>query len=177
MVTCTVSPFASVVVASGCSSMVAPRRSSSSFEAGCGGWLLNMNPKRPSVVGLLVTRSIPRSSAPWGGMGAGSAAAAGAIQGPLTADPSEALAAVPSETAAVPFRKRRRLKPRARFSDIFSPDSSVGLVFPSWRKAKHSESGAGLSSLSKQAWCGQEPPASVAPAQRRIHLKGGRGSN
>ena len=59
-------------------------------EARCGGWFLNMNPKRPSVVGLWVTRSIPRSSAPCGGMGAGSAAAAGAIQGALTAVPSEA---------------------------------------------------------------------------------------
>ena len=99
-------------------------------EAACGGWFLNMNPKRPSVVGLWVARSMPRSSAPWGGMGAGSAAAAGAIQAALTAVPSEAAAAVPSETAAVPFRKRRRLKPRARFSDIASPDSSVDLLFP-----------------------------------------------
>ena len=105
----------------GCSSMTRPRSLSSTSEAACGGWFLNMNPKRPSVVGLWVARSMPRSSAPWGGMGAGSAAAAGAIQGPLTAVPSEAVAAVPSETAAVPFRKRRRLKPRARFSDIFLP--------------------------------------------------------
>ena len=42
-------------------------------EAACGGWFLNMNPKRPSVVGLWVTRSIPRNSAPWGGIaGSGS---------------------------------------------------------------------------------------------------------
>ena len=41
-----------------------------------------------------------------------------------------AAAAVPSEAAAVPFRKRRRLKPRALFSDIVSPDSSVDLFLP-----------------------------------------------
>ena len=35
-----------------------------------------MNPKRPSVVGLLTTRSMPRNSAPWGGVGGSSAAAA-----------------------------------------------------------------------------------------------------
>ena len=110
-----------VGLAAGCSSMVTPRRSSSVSDAGCGGWLLNMNPKRPSVVGLLVTRSMPRSSAPWGGMGASSAAAAGAIHGPLTAVPSEAVAAVPSETAAVVFRKRRRSNARALFSPITNP--------------------------------------------------------
>ena len=96
------------------------------LEAGSGGWLLNMKPKRPSVVGLWMTRSMPRNSAPWGGVGGSSAAAAGAIQAALTAVPSEvAPTAVPSETAAVPFRKLRRLKSSARFSPIaFPPISS-----------------------------------------------------
>ena len=51
------------------SSMVLPRLPSSVSEAGCGGWLLNMNPKRPSVVGLLTTRSIRaarRRGVAWG---------------------------------------------------------------------------------------------------------------
>ena len=101
-------------------------RAASSDQAGSGGWLLNMKPKRPSVVGLWVTRSMPRNSAPWGGVGGSSAAAAGAIQAALTAVPSEvAPTAVPSETAAVPFRKLRRLKSSARFSPIaFPPISS-----------------------------------------------------
>ena len=64
-------------------------------------------------------------------------AAAGAIWA-AHAVPSEAVAAVPSEATAVPFRKRRRLKPRARFSDIFSPDSSVDLPSTLWHKAKPS---------------------------------------
>jgi hypothetical protein len=108
-------------LAAGCSSMAAPRLSSSVSDAGSGGWLLNMNPKRPSVVGLLTTRSMPRNSAPWGGVGGSSAAAAVGTDSPAGVIPA-AVAAVPSEAAAVPFRKRRRLKPRARFSDIFSPD-------------------------------------------------------
>ena len=84
--------------------MVSPRLSSSVSEAGCGGWLLNMNPKRPSVVGLSMTRSMPRSSAPWGGVGGSSAAAAGAIQAPLTAVPSEACSG-PQRDGGCPLQK------------------------------------------------------------------------
>ena len=71
-----------------------------------------------------------------------------------------AAAAVPSEAAAVPCRKRRRLKPRALFSDIVSPDSSVDLFLPAWRKVKP-QRGAGMSNfLSKHGAGARRPPAS-----------------
>src|SRR5829696_7855902 len=113
-------------MAVGCSSMTAPRLSSSVSEVGSGGWLLNMKPKRPSVVGLWTTKSIPRSSAPWGGVGASSSAAAVGTPGGVI---PAAVAAVPSEAAADTFKKPRRLMPRAWSSDItISPE--VGLLFP-----------------------------------------------
>ena len=91
-------------VGGGCSSMVAPRRLSSVIRGRpSGGWLLNMNPKRPSVVGLWTTRSMPRNSAPWGGVGGSSAAAAGAIHAALTA--------VPARWRRPLFPARRRLFP------------------------------------------------------------------
>ena len=64
-----------------------------------------MNPKRPSVVGLWVTRSMPRNSAPWGGMGGSSAAAAGAIQAALIADPSEG-GRCPQRDGGCPLQKK-----------------------------------------------------------------------
>ncbi len=98
----------------GFSSMVAPRLAEQRHPtAGCGGWLLNMNPKRPSVVGLLTTRSMPRSSAPWGGVGGSSSATA--LGSPPGVSPA-AVAAVPSPTAAVPLMKPRRLIPRDSFA-------------------------------------------------------------
>ena len=102
----------------GFSSINLPKLPSIVSEAGCGGWFLNMNPKRPSVVGLWVTRSMPRSSAPWGGIGASSSAAA--VGSPARVRPA-AVAAVPSEAAAVVFRKRRRSNSRALFSPITNP--------------------------------------------------------
>ena len=87
----------------GCSSMVLPRADNRSSEAVCGGWFLNMYPNRPSEVGLSSTSSRPRSSAPCGSIDTSAigSAAAGVIP--------TAVAAVPSEAAAVPCRKRRRL--------------------------------------------------------------------
>src|SRR5688572_11817738 len=82
-----------------------------------------MYPKRPSEVGLSSTSSRPRSSAPCGSMDTSAigSAAAGVIP--------TAVAAVPSEAAAVPCRKRRRLIARASRSPIDYPDPSVALVY------------------------------------------------
>ena len=85
------------------------------LEAACGGWFLNMYPKRPSEVGLSSTSSRPRSSAPCGSID--TSAIGSAAAGPIPT----AVAAVPSEAAAVPCRKRRRLIPRVSLAAINYP--------------------------------------------------------
>src|SRR5215212_6547461 len=74
-----------------------------------------MYPKRPSEVGLSSTRSRPRSSAPCGSIDTSAIGSAAAGPIPTT------VAAVPSEAAAVPCRKRRRLMPRPSLSSISLP--------------------------------------------------------